>query len=149
MGRHLRTRRRWLWIWRCAWTTPPRGLHTHSRNSNYSLFCLDNFRSTARPKLQPRGWPRWSSPPDPPHSESAIRARVPHFTMSETHGRAHLQEMNKRCDNPEPQNTAEPKRHTKTNQSPLRRRERLPFAGRFIQSLLEQHLHVSLIAISP
>ena len=56
--------------------------------------------------------------------------------------------MNKRCDEPEPQNTAEPKRYTKTDQSPLRRRERLPLAGRLIQPVLEQDLHTLVTAIS-
>jgi len=37
--------------------------------------------------------------------------------------------MDKRCDHPEPQDTAEPKHHKETDESPLTQRERLPLAG--------------------
>ena len=42
--------------------------------------------------------------------------------------------MDKRGDHPKPQNAAKPKRHKKTDEPPLRRRERLPLARRSIEA---------------
>lgn len=42
--------------------------------------------------------------------------------------------MDERGDDPEPQNTTKSKRHQKTDEPPLRRRERLPLARRSIEA---------------